>query len=154
MSPPTNIRPFVASDRTQILALAPRLQDGVAEWWDPDAVRKAVTGWVVDSLDQADAHDRSVLVAERAGLVCGFVTVATQTHWSGATDGYIGELVVSPDCEGEGIGTALIEAACDWCRSRGLERVLVQTGAANTRALNVYHSAGFENEGVSLSRSP
>lgn len=149
-----SIRPFVESDRIEILALAPRLQDGVAKWRDPHAVRNAVEGWVTGSLDRADSDDHSVLVADRDGSVCGFVTVTTQPHWSGATDGYIGELVVSPHCEGEGIGTALIEAACDWSRSRGLGRILVQTGAANTRALDVYHSVGFEDEGVSLSRAP
>lgn len=104
-------------------------------------------------MDQIEADDRALFVADVAGSVAGFVTVSHTTHWSGDVDGYIGELVVSPESEGHGIGTALVEAACDWCREQGLSRVLVQTGAANTRAIALYRSLVFEHEGVSLSRA-
>lgn len=104
-------------------------------------------------MDQIESDDRTVLAAEVAGSVAGFVTVSQTTHWSGDVDGYIGELVVSPESEGHGIGSELVEAACRWCRGQGLSRVFVQTGAANTRAIDLYHSLDFEDEGVSLSRA-
>ncbi len=36
------IRPFRGEDREQVLALAPRLTEGVAPWRDPAAVASAV----------------------------------------------------------------------------------------------------------------
>lgn len=153
MDTPPRIRGATVSDRDTIEAMAVRLQEGVAPWRNPIAVRRAVVGWVESSLDQIGADDRGVFVAEAAGSVAGFVTVSHMTHWSGDVDGYIGELVVSPDSEGHGIGTALVEAASVWCGDQGLARVLVQTGAANTRAIALYRSLDFEDEGVSLSRA-
>lgn len=145
------IRPVTSLDKEQVLALAPRLREGVAEWRDPTAVLHAVTGWVQDALDQSHREDRTVLVAEQNGSVVGFVSASHIKHWSGASDGYIGELVVSPEAEGAGVGSALIQAAVEWCRSRGLKRVRVDTGVANTRARSLYQKLGFEEEGITLS---
>ena len=146
-----SIRPASDSDREQILALATRLTEGVAEWRDPDAVKQAVTGWVKDSLDESHQDNQTVLVADLDGSVGGFVSVGTRKHWSGAIDGYIGELVVSHEAEGAGIGSALIQAAAEWSREQELERVSVDTGAANTRARNLYKRLGFDEEGITLS---
>jgi ribosomal protein S18 acetylase RimI-like enzyme len=147
----TRIRPASASDREQILALAPRLTDGVAEWRDPRAVRRGVTGWVQDSLDGSNRHDQAVLVADRDGAVCGFVSVGMRKHWSGDLDGYIGELVVSHEAEGAGIGSDLIRAAIEWSREQELDRVSVDTGAANTRARDLYRKLGFSEESITFS---
>lgn len=147
----TGIRPASAEDRAQILALAPRLVEGVAQWRDPDAVRQAVTTWVRDSLDGTQQDNQTVLVADQDGSVLGFVSVGNREHWSGALDGYIGELVVSPEAEGAGIGSALIRAAIEWSQGQGLDRVSVDTGVANTRARRLYQNLGFEEEGITLS---
>lgn len=147
----TRIRPASASDGEQIIALAPRLRDGVAEWRDPKAVREAVTGWVRDSLDRSHQDNQTVLVADHDGAVSGFVSVGTRKHWSGALDGYIGELVVSHEAEGAGIGSALIRAAIEWSQEQELERVSVDTGAANTRARHLYQKLGFDEEGITFS---
>jgi GNAT superfamily N-acetyltransferase len=66
-------------------------------------------------------------------------------------DGYIGELVVSHEAEGAGIGSALIQAAVEWSRDQELERVSVDTGAANSRARYLYKRLGFDEEDITLS---
>jgi len=60
---PTQIRPFQASDRSQMLALAPRLTEGVAPWRDPAAVRRAAQNWVQTSIDTAAQPGHAVYVA-------------------------------------------------------------------------------------------
>jgi ribosomal protein S18 acetylase RimI-like enzyme len=145
------IRSASDSDRDQILALAQRLTEGVAEWRDADAVKHAVTGWVQDSLDGSHHDNQTVLVADLDGAVGGFVSVGTKKHWSGSLDGYIGELVVSHEAEGAGIGSALIQAAVEWSRDQELERVSVDTGAANSRARYLYKRLGFDEEDITLS---
>jgi ribosomal protein S18 acetylase RimI-like enzyme len=72
-------------------------------------------------------------------------------HWSGDLDGYIGELVVSHEAEGAGIGSDLIRAAIEWSREQELDRVSVDTGAANTRARDLYRKLGFSEESITFS---
>lgn len=148
-----HIRPAQPSDRPTILALAPRLQAGVAPWREPGAVAEAVEGWVRSSLDRAAEAEQAVLVAELDRQVVGFVTVSQHRHWAGDTDAYIGELVVAPDAEGRGIGKALVRSALDWARMHGYTRVVVATGAANHAARRLYALLGFDDEDVTLSRA-
>jgi len=63
------IRPFRGEDREQVLALAPRLTEGVAPWRDPAAVASAVAGWVASSLDSSGEPGHAVFVAELDGRI-------------------------------------------------------------------------------------
>jgi GNAT superfamily N-acetyltransferase len=127
------IRPYRHEDRDAVVALAPCLTEGVAAWRDADAVADAVRGWVTDSLDQNESDGHCVLVAVRDSRVVGFVTVTTRRHFTGQVDAYIGELVVAAEVERMGVGRALMKAAEAWARERGLQRITLETGAANVR---------------------
>jgi ribosomal protein S18 acetylase RimI-like enzyme len=148
------VRPAAVSDRPAILTLAHRLVVGVAPWRDPEAVDKAVVGWVEGSLAGVGDPDSEVLVAELNGQVVGFVSVKSHQHWSGSSDADIGELVVSTDVERRGVGSTLVRAAVEWGRARDVSRVTVSTGAANIPARRLYASLGFEDEDVTLSLKP
>ena len=150
MTDPTRIRPYAPSDRDAVLALAPRLTEGVAPWRDPAAVRTAVVGWVRGSIDSPDADDRLLLVAESDGRVVGFAGAVEREHWSGSADAYIGELIVDRAVEGHGIGRALINAVRDWAGRRGLGAISLETGAANEPARAFYAALGFAEEDVRL----
>jgi len=136
-----------------VLALADRLCDGVARWRDPEAVLTAVRGWVQSSLATREDPGHAVLVAELEGSVVGFVTLSPTHHWSGEPEASIGELVVSPEAEGRGIGRALVEAVMARARESGCTRISVSTGAANDRARALYRRLGFEDEDVATSRA-
>jgi ribosomal protein S18 acetylase RimI-like enzyme len=146
------IRRYDAADREAVVALAPRLTEGVAPWRDPAAVRAAVVGWVVESLERAAEPDRLVLVAATDRDVVGFVAAVERRHWSGGRDAYIGELVVAADAEGKGTGRALVEAVTRWADERGLAQVTLETGAANQRARAFYERLGFVAEDIRLTR--
>ncbi|GIH94899.1 GNAT family N-acetyltransferase [Planobispora siamensis] len=146
------IRPYRDEDRDAVLALAPRLTEGVATWRDAAAVAEAVRGWVAGSLEQGDDDGNGVLVAVRDGRVAGFVTMAARRHFTGQMDAYIGELVVSAGAERTGVGRALVEAAESWARDRGLRRITLETGAANARARSFYRALGYAEEEVRLSK--
>ena len=151
MSP--TIRAATGAEADAVRSLADRLREGVASWRDATAVTKAVRGWVESSLDAMDEPGHAVLVAESAGKIVGFVTVSPGSHWSGAIEPSIGELVVVPEAEGQGIGKGLVEAAMAHARSEGHSRISVSTGAANARARALYRRLGFEDEDVTLSRA-
>src|SRR5262245_66450062 len=107
MTVPTRIRPYEPSDRDAVLALAPRLTEGVAPWRDPAAVRTAVIGWVRGSIDALDADDRLLLVAEPDGRVVGFAGAAEREHWSGSADAHTRRLVVDRGVRSHRVGRAL-----------------------------------------------
>jgi ribosomal protein S18 acetylase RimI-like enzyme len=146
------IRPYRDEDRDAIVTLAPRLTEGVAAWRDTDAVALAVRGWVTSSLDQNGRDDRGVLVAVSDGCVAGFATVTIRRHFTGQMDAYIGELVVSAELERTGVGRALVNAAESWARKHGLQRITLETGAANVRARSFYQALGYAEEEVRLSK--
>jgi L-amino acid N-acyltransferase len=147
------IRPATSADADKVLALADRLCVGVAPWREEDAVTAAVRAWVRTSLATMEEPGHAVLVAEADDDVVGFVTLSPGTHWAGDPDSSIGELVVSRDAEGQGLGRALVEAAMERARENGCTRISVSTGAANERARGLYRRLGFEDEDVTLSRA-
>jgi GNAT superfamily N-acetyltransferase len=149
----TRIRAAQASDTSPLIEMAERLREGVAPWRDPQEVRRAVIGWVRESLASLADPDNGAFVAERDGEVVGFVCVSERSHFTGEVDTYIGELVVAKKAEGVGIGRALVEAAEDWGRSRGRNRVAVDTGAANAPAREFYAALGYEEEDITVSRA-
>lgn len=147
------VRRYTAADQPAVLALAARLTEGVASWRDPEAVAAAVADWV-SGYPAAEANDTSaVLVAEQSGRLIGFAGVAQRTHFSGETDGYLGELAVAPDAERQGVGRALVAAAERWTKTRGLRRLTLDTGAANLNARAFYRSLGYQEEDVRLSKA-
>jgi hypothetical protein len=92
---PVLIRPYRGGDRGQVMDLAPRLSEGVAAWRDPEAVGRAVRGWVAGSLETAAEPGHAVFVAEADGEIAGVVTVTEKAHFTGQVDAYVGELVVA-----------------------------------------------------------
>jgi ribosomal protein S18 acetylase RimI-like enzyme len=148
-----HIRAAEDSDREALLAMAERLQEGVAPWRDPDEVRRAVVGWVEDSLADRTNSGNTAFVAERDGEIVGFICASERAHFTGQVDTYVGELVVSRSAERQGVGRALVKEVETWGRSRGRARVVVDTGAANAPARRFYAALGFEEEDITVSRA-
>ena len=63
---------------------------------------------------------------------------------------HIGELaiIVSSSCRGLGLGRRLIETAVDWARAVGLSKLSLAVFTSNARAIGLYRSLGFEEEGT------
>jgi len=57
-------------------------------------------------------------------------------------------IVVTNTCRGIGLGHALMEAAIDWARAVGLERLALGVFTTNERAIALYRSVGFVDEEV------
>ena len=146
------VRTYRPEDRPAALALATRLEIGVAPWRDPAAVQAAVAGWVRGSLDLAEAGERTVLVAVRDDALVGFVTVSRRAHFTGDVDGYVGELAVAAGEERRGVGRDLMRAAEQWAHDQGYRRLTLETGAANHSARAFYAALGYAEEDVRLTR--
>jgi len=147
------IRPAQPGDRAQVLALASRLAEGVAAWRDPQAVLRAVCGWVESSLGTASESGHAVYVAVADGRLAGVVTVAERAHFTGQVDAYVGELAVASGLERRGIATQLMDAAEAWAARRGLAFLTLETGAANRPARAFYGRRGYQEEDIRLTKA-
>jgi GNAT superfamily N-acetyltransferase len=146
------VRPYVPADRAFVLSLAPRLAIGMQPWRDLERWLTTVEGWVTESICQ-DNQKTTVLIAEdEGGERLGFATVSHDEHFTGQSQANIGELVTRETVEGRGVGTALVEACEQWAREQGYSLLTVSTGAANTRALGLYHHLGFCDEDITLTK--
>lgn len=92
-------------------------------------------------------------MAEIDGKVAGFVSLGARAHFTGELDAYVGELVVAQADEGWGVGRALVAAAEGWALQRGLVRITLETGAANSGARAFSSALGFAEEDVRLTRT-
>ena len=64
--------------------------------------------------------------------------------------GLISELFVAEAWRGKGVARALIGAAEDWARSRGLRVVMIGSLSGNTRAIGAYRAAGYTPYAIQL----
>lgn len=147
------IRPYVPSDRAFILSLAPRLAIGRQAWRDEQLWLTSIENWLTGCIDQHGQKTQVMIAQDEDGQPLGFATVSHSTHFTGQPQAYLGELVTSESAEGRGVGTALVTACEQWAREQGYTLLAVSTGAANTRALRLYHHLGFHDEDVTLTKS-
>lgn len=147
-----HIRPFVADDKPFILSLAPRLTIGMAPWRDDEKKLEAVQGWLEGSIAHVEKGTMIFVAENEHGTPTGFATVTTNRHFTGTEQAYIGELAVDADVEGQGVGQALVAACEQWSREQGYSFLVLETGAANTRARKFYAHAGFQEEDVRLTK--
>ena len=93
-------------------------------------------------LDQALSDDRStVIVAADADGVVGFCTAYLdivsvrfgQRCW-------VEDLATDPQRRSQGVGTLLLDAACDWARTHGASHIELDSGDARQRAHRFYEA--------------
>ncbi|MGH3425199.1 MAG: GNAT family N-acetyltransferase [Nocardioidaceae bacterium] len=88
--------------------------------------------------------DRDAVMALADRLLVGAPGWRDLKRWRSAVRGWV---------EGSGAGRALLAAAESLARENGHARLTLETGAANTRALDFYDRAGYDVETVRLTKS-
>jgi GNAT superfamily N-acetyltransferase len=66
--------------------------------------------------------------------------------WTGADDCWLEDLFVRDEARGAGLGRALVEAAFERARSRGVRRMDLDVNEQNPDAIAFYRHMGFELE--------
>jgi RimJ/RimL family protein N-acetyltransferase len=128
------IRPAEDADRRPLallLAAVAEERDGIATE-PPIDVEKLAANWQLDG----------TLVALANGVVVGELRV--EPSWLGF--GEIG-MMVAAEWRGRGVGTALVAAAIEWARARGLHKLTLGVFPQNDAAIGLYRKFGFLEEG-------
>lgn len=148
-------RTMTEADRTDVADigysswLANRLYQ---EWFDPAVETRARTwlqNWVTDP--KCD-----VVVCVLDGAVVGWGARDNYDQpGGGAPLDYISDLWVSPDTQGRGIGSAILNELMNRMRAEGLRRAQIEVAQANLRALDLYVRQGFREtwRGVKMSET-
>lgn len=120
-------------------ALGPGVADRLHETW----VRNSCLGQVADY----------VVVAEKDGVVAGFVTCKLDREAAAVLGGPLGIIVLvatAAAARGQGLARAATLGALDWFHEQGAVVVEVGTQLRNIPAGRLYESCGFRLRGVSL----
>ena len=147
------IRPATPADRAFLEQLAPRLTIGIPPWRSRQAMAATVRGWLLDNLENMGA-DGMVFIAEDAdGTPVGAATVERSAHFTGTSQGELGELAVTETVEGLGVAALLLAAAEDWAREQRLPFLALGTGTANSHARSFYARHGYMEEDIRLAKA-
>jgi ribosomal protein S18 acetylase RimI-like enzyme len=131
---PFQIRPAGDEDRLPlalVFAAVAEERDGIATE-PPVDVEERAAGWNLDGM----------LVAVADGEVIGSVHVDASRHGFGE----IG-MAVAREWRGRGVGSALLAAAIEWARGRGLHKLSLSVWPHNAAAIGLYQKFGFIQEG-------
>jgi GNAT superfamily N-acetyltransferase len=100
-------------------------------------------------------EDVVVLVAEKDGAVFGYVFAGIEPlSWKELRDecGFIHDVAVDESGRRLGAASALIEAAVEWVRTRGMPRVILWTAEGNTGGQLLFEQRGFRRTMVEMTR--
>ena len=157
MVPSNNSRPTIER-------ASPDDIEAVADMW----VRLARDQRRYDSYVYADANRETMretlaahqvndglLVAREGDSVVGFASFSIER---GSLDldadrGLLSNIYVEPGARGQGLGTALLEAAEDELAAQGAEVVVLEVMARNEAARRFYDRHGYETYRVAMERS-
>jgi ribosomal protein S18 acetylase RimI-like enzyme len=131
---PLEVRPASDDDRLPLAVLFAAVaeeRDGIATEPPVDVEARAAS-WTLDG----------TLVAVAGAEIVGSVHLDASRHGFGE----IG-MAVARDWRGRGVGSALLAAAIEWARERGLHKLSLGVFAHNAAAIALYRKFGFVEEG-------
>jgi ribosomal protein S18 acetylase RimI-like enzyme len=110
------------------------------------------------SVDRREAYwraavastDSAVLVADRDGVVVGFVQVGATNDLEAdpVTTGEVIAIYVAPEVYGQGVGRSLMEGAVEELRRRAFVRATLWVFTSNDRARSFYERVGWRLDGA------
>jgi RimJ/RimL family protein N-acetyltransferase len=89
----------------------------------------------------------AVYVAEEGDHIVGRLSLARDPHPASAHVADLG-LMVAASHRRRGIGRALLDAAAQWARTYGVQKLELHVLPHNTAAIALYEDFGFSREGV------
>ncbi len=142
------IRPHQPQDIPWILSLADRLTAfDLPAWRQAETINDANQLLLKKALEEPEPGSAFLVAETDGGVRAGFIFLQIEKEFfSGQPQGYISDLVVHPDHEGQGVGRALMQAADAWAQDSGFPVLTLYVFANNARARQLYEKVGFRAE--------
>lgn len=96
--------------------------------------------------------DYYLYVARREGKIVGTFALLIMDNLGhlGAPSGVVEDVAVDPECQGQGIGKAMMTFAMQRCRDAGCYKLALSSNIARSKAHEFYKSLGFRQHGLSF----
>lgn len=99
--------------------------------------------------------DCTIYIAEEDGKAIGtFLLLILDTMAHGNPSALIEDVAVSKDCQGKGIGKAMMQFAMEKCKEKNCYKVALSSMFKREAAHKFYESLGFEKMGFSFVIAP
>jgi len=85
--------------------------------------------------------ERCGLIGREADRIVASLMVGHDGH-----RGWVYYVGVDPDCRGKGFGRAIMDAAEDWLRQRGIVKVQLLVRGENTKVQAFYETLGYDEQ--------
>ncbi len=83
------------------------------------------------------------IICEKAGKVIGYGGM-----WHVINEGHITNIAIAPEEQGKGFGRRLMNEIVSLAKEKRMIGITLEVRAGNKRALNLYESIGFKQEGI------
>jgi ribosomal protein S18 acetylase RimI-like enzyme len=140
------------TDRTAVLGLVPRLVSAFTppSWREPAAMTSTDLDVIAKAL-ASQSDDPVIYVTEREGVIVGFIHLCSlEDYYRRRDHGHVADIVVAEGEEGQGIATALMTQAEEWCRAQGYDWLSLSVFEQNDRAERLYRKLGFQRDVIRL----
>jgi ribosomal protein S18 acetylase RimI-like enzyme len=130
------VRPAVPGDAramAELFAAVAQERDGIATEPPVDVSQRTA---------QFAASAAASAVADADGAIVGMIHVEASRHGFGEL-----AMLVGRDWRGRGVGSALVRAAIDLARARGLHKLGLEVFPHNAAGIALYRKSGFTVEG-------
>jgi ribosomal protein S18 acetylase RimI-like enzyme len=143
-----NIRPYVPGDREFITSLASRFsQFELPRWRTKAEIDSSNQNYLSLAAEKPEDNSTIFIAEDETGTPAGFVHLKSEfDYFNGEPFGYISDLAVSPNFEGQGVGQMLLDAAETWGHEKGYRLLALYVFAGNERARHLYEKNDFGEE--------
>jgi GNAT superfamily N-acetyltransferase len=147
------VRPFVVDDFAFLASIAQRLHPGqTASPRDPETMAQFFANLASSRLLSEPGAE--AFVATLDGAASGVIAVHPDAdYFTGHPRAYVDILVVAPEAEGEGVGSALMRHAEQWARDHGCKEVVLDVFAGNRGAQAFYERNGYRPDHIRMTKS-
>lgn len=109
--------------------------------------------WTLDLQYKFESNPKGIFVAEHSGDIIGMILVDIgRDPYSGALLAQLNNFVVDDKVRHEGIGSALLEAAIDFCDTQKVSRIQINARRENEILLKLFEKHGFSEAFLVMDR--
>jgi GNAT superfamily N-acetyltransferase len=147
------VRPFRDGDHAFLARIAQRLHPGeTASPRDPEVLARFFADLAGSRLLSEPGAEAFVAMCD--GLPAGVIAVHPDSdYFTGHPRAYVDILVVAPEAEGKGVGSALMRHVEHWARDHDCKEVALDVFAGNRGARSFYERNGYRPDHIRMTKS-